>query len=193
LVLDGHARDFDVVGELKELRGLALRGITVPTLRPLAVLPQLEWLMLSLGGTTALDELANVKTLSFVELVMVHGLRDVSVLAQIRELRHLSLRTLKHVSELPSFRASEQLRIVWLDQMRALTDFNPIADAPGLCEFAAIEMRHLSPAVFAPFVNHPRLESMFAGLSPARANDALHAMFPNIHWGRPTKHPTLAR
>jgi hypothetical protein len=193
LSVDGHAKDFEALASLRELRSLSLRSITVPTLRPLVELNELRSLTISLGGTTALDELARIEKLAFLELTMIRGLADLRVLAEIATLEHLWLRSLKHVDRLPSFRSSAQLRVVWLDQLRALTDLRPIADAPELRELWAVDMTTLPPAAFTPFVNHPTLEALSVGLGSQRANAALRAMFPSVHWGVvKTKLPTFS-
>jgi hypothetical protein len=192
LSVDGHAKDFETLASLRGLRSLRLRSITVPTLRPLTALPELRSLAISLGGTTTLDELPRIRALSFVELTMIRGLDDLSVLAEIATLEHLWLRTLKHVARLPSFRGLRHLHVVWLEQMRALRDLKPIADAPGLRELVAVDMRNLAPEAYAPFVNHPALESINIGFGSDRANKEARAMFPGLHWGGRTKHPMLS-
>lgn len=192
LFVDGHAKDFEALASLRGLRSLELRSITVPTLRPLTTLVELKNLIISLGGTTALEDLARMRALSFLELAMIRGLDDLSVLAEIATLEHLWLRTLKHVARLPSFRGLRHLHVVWLEQMRALRDLKPIADAPGLRELVAVDMGNIAPAACAPFVNHPALESISVGFGSDRANKEARQMFPGLHWGGKTKHPMVS-
>jgi len=181
LSVDGPSpKDFEALTELRNLRSLYLRSITVPTLRPLAELLQLRTLTLALGGTTALDELANVKALTSLELTMIRGLRDLSVVAEIRSLERLSLRVLKHVTALPSLRPLTRLHEVALDQMRALRDLGTVAAAPALRRFSAIDMQGVPPETFAPLVAHPSLESVWIGLGSERANRVIRAMFPHL-------------
>ena len=180
LSIGGPSKDFGALTALRNLRSIDLRSLTVRTLRPLAELPRLRNIRLALGGTTALDELANVAELASLELTMIRGLNDLSVLAELRSLEFLRLRTLKHVTALPSLRALERLREVHLDQLRALRDVRGIADAPALETFSAVMMQNVPPEVFEPLVAHPALRSVQIGLSPARANARVQAMFSHL-------------
>jgi internalin A len=180
LSIDGPSKDFGALTALQNLRSVHLRSLKVPTLRPLAALPRLREVTLTLGGTTALDELANVAALDSLELTMIRGLSDLSALAEIRSLELLRLRALKHVTALPSLRRLERLREVHLDQLRALRDVRGIADAPALETFSAVMMQNVPPEVFEPLAAHPALRSVQIGLRPARANARVHAMFAHL-------------
>ena len=177
LSVERPSKQLDALAGMQNLTQLRLRSLTVPTLRPLAILPRLRELTLTLGGTSALEELANVKTLASLELTMIRGLHDLSVLAEIHSLEQLRLRTLKHVTALPSLRPLRALREVRLDQLRALRDMRPIADAPALRIFGAIDMQGVPPETFEPFVGHPTLEKVYIGLGSDRANRKIRAMF----------------
>lgn len=196
LRIGGPSKDFGALAALCNLRSVDLRSLTVPTLRPLAQLPRLREIRLALGGTTALDELANVTGLASLELTMIRGLHDLSVLAELRCLELLWLRSLKHVTALPSLRPLERLREVRLDQLRALRDVGPIADAPALETFSAIDMQGVPPEVFEPLAAHPSLRSVWIGLGSDRANARVRAMFshlakPAAPGARPARKRTL--
>lgn len=188
----GHAKGFETLASLTALRSLWMHSVTVPTLRPLAELPALEALMISLGGTTEIGELANVKRLSYLDLAWIRGMRDVSVLGRIPRLRDLRLSKMQHVTELPSFRDSAELRYVELEQMHAVHDLGPIAEAPGLRQVAVYGCRGLEPEAFAPFVGHPALEAVVAGLRTTRAGAAVYAMLPHVRRETMWKHPSLS-
>jgi hypothetical protein len=191
LSIGGPAKGFAALSTLRNLRRVSLRSLTVPTLRPLAELPRLRTIGLALGGTTALDELANVRALASLELVMIRGLHDLSVLAELRSLEHLQLRALKHVTALPSLRQLVRLREVYLDQLRALRDLRGVADAPALEKFGAVDMQRVPPDVFEPLAAHPALRSVWIGLGSDRANARIRAMF--AHLAKPAAPSPLPR
>ena len=178
LSLDGHARDIEVIGELTALRRLLLRSITLPNLRALLPLRQLQRLELKLGATQDLRELPNIGRLHYFEAFLVRGLSDLGPVAALPDLECLFLQALKRVTKLPSFRAAAALRWAILGLMRGLTNLAPLAEAPALRSLVAFDMGHLGPAAFMPFVGHRTLKAAAIGLGSKRKNDAVAASLP---------------
>jgi hypothetical protein len=52
-------------------------------------------------------------------------------------------------------------------------DMRPVAKAPGLEELFAVDMQHLEPDAFQPFVGHPTLRRATIGLGSDRKNKAV--------------------
>jgi hypothetical protein len=94
LYLHGHDKDFEVVGDLRRVRRLSLRSITLPDLGTLRGLGELEELELKLGGTRDLRLLPEVGRLRYFEAWLVRGLADLEPLAGVRSLRSLFLEAL---------------------------------------------------------------------------------------------------
>jgi hypothetical protein len=155
---------------------LTLRSITLPDLALLLPMCDLLSLDLKLGGTKNLDLLPEVGQLRYLELWMVRGLSDLSAIAQVQTLQFLFLQALKQVTELPSLAALSELRRVHLETMKGLNDLSPVAHAPQLLELEAVDMRHLRPEAFAPFVGHPTLRFSTIGLGSLRKNEAVSAL-----------------
>ena len=84
LWLEGHSKDFDVVGQLTSLRRLSLRSVTLPDLNMLRMLGQLEKLELKLGGTRDLRHLPDIGGLRYFEAWLVRGLADLEPVASVR-------------------------------------------------------------------------------------------------------------
>jgi hypothetical protein len=176
LWLFGHTREIEVLGQLKQLRHLSLRGITLPTLRLLTSLDQLEILELKLGGTRNLDDLPRIGRLRYFETFLVRGLSDLGPVAEIESLEYLFLQAQKQVTSLPSFKQARKLRRVHLQTMKGLRDLASLARAPAIETLVAFDMGHLTPEHFRPFVAHPTLREAAIGLGSKRKNDAVEAL-----------------
>lgn len=180
LNLHGHAKDFEVVGDLRTVRRLSLRSITLPDLRALRGLAELEELELKLGGTRDLRLLPELGRLRYFEAWLVRGLANLEPLAGVRSLRSLFLQSLKQVKALPSLAALTELAHIHLQDLKGLNDLAPVAEAPALRDLVLVQMGHLDPEALRPFVGHPTLRAASIGLSErkAAAVDALLSLPP---------------
>ncbi len=151
----------------------------------------METLELSLGGTTNLAALAGVPQLRALDLTMIRGLADCDVLGELRNIEYIGLRSLKHITRLPSLRAAARLTHVSIDQLRALTDTQAIADAPQLTSLSAVDMSPLQPSLFKTLVGHPTLRYVLGGFGSHKKNAQFAEMFaylgtrerePHIDW-----------
>jgi len=176
LWLYGHSKNIEVLGELRQLRRLSLRGITLPTLRLLTSLDELEVLELKLGGTRDLRELPHIGRLRYFETFLVRGLSDLRPVAGIETLEYLFLQAQKQVTSMPSFERASKLRRVHLQTMKGLRDLAPLARAPALETLVAVDMGHLMPEHFRPFVRHPTLREAAIGLGSNKKNVAVDAL-----------------
>lgn len=170
LYLDGHTKHIEIIGQLTALADLTLRSITLPNLAILLPLQQLASLDLKLGGTRDLTLLPNIGQLRYLELWMIRGLADLQAIAEMTHLQYLFLQALKPVTHLPSLAALHQLRRVHLETMKGLLDLTPVADAPALEELLVLDLPQLQPDAFRPFIGHPRLKHVTAGLGSMRKN-----------------------
>ena len=183
LFIEGHDKDISVLTQLEELEDVTLRSITLPDLTLLTSLPKLWSLDIKLGGTKDLAMLPELRSLKYLELWMVRGLRDLEPIASLTSLQSLFLQALVRIEVLPSLHALAVLRRAVVISMKNFRDLQPIADAPALEEFAAWEMSHLSVDAFRCFLGHPTLKYLGAGLGSARKNDAVRLMFPGLAHG----------
>lgn len=173
LYLEGQTKDIDLISDLRELRSVTLRSITLPDLSLLTPLPHLRALDLKLGGTKDLSLLPELASLDYLELWMVKGLSDITPIAYLPRLEYLFLQALRQVETLPAMDGMSALRRLWLETMKGLTDLAPIRTAPALRQLAVVDMGHLQPEAFAALTDHPSLESLRAGLGSKRKNDAV--------------------
>ena len=176
LYLEGHTKNIEAISALSHLERLTLRSITLPDLNLLLPLRHLWSLDIKLGGTKDLRLLPLIGGLKYVELWMIKGLEDLSMIAEVRTLQNLFLQALKNVTALPSFRNLHRLRRVTIDTMKGITDLSPIADAPVLEELLVLAANHLNSDDFNPFVGHPKLKAATIGLGSTRKNEQVQKL-----------------
>ena len=146
-------------------------------------LPTLSRLDIKLGGTTNLKALPNLRKLEYLELWLIRGLADLSVIADMTSLKELFLQALRNVTRLPSFAHLKQLHRVTLQTMKGLRDLSPVAQAPALEELELIDMPGLDPRKLRCFVGHPALRKFGGGLGSLKRNayaEALLGLPPGV-------------
>lgn len=188
LYLEGQSKDIEVVSDLRHLRSVTLRSITLPDLALLKPLSSLRALDLKLGGTKNLALLPELESLDYLELWMVKGLSDLSPIADLPHLEYLFLHALRQVESLPVMADLVGLRRLWLETMKGLNDLAPIRQAPNLRQLAVVDMSHLQPDAFAPLAGKPKLESLRVGLGSKRKNEGVDRLMGLPHegeWDKP--------
>ncbi|WLD14560.1 hypothetical protein [Planctellipticum variicoloris] len=170
LYVEAQTKHIEATSQLTSVETLCLTSITLPGLELLTPLKRLQSLRLSLGGTSDLAALPALGSLSYLHLVMVRGLADLSMLARLPSLQSLYLQALKNVTVLPSFRGLKALRRVHLETMKGLTDLAPVAEAPNLEELIAIDLRQIPVENFRSFVGHWCLQGACIGLGSLKRN-----------------------
>jgi hypothetical protein len=183
LYIEGHKKDIEAITTLKRIRRLTLRSITLPNIEFLCALPDLQHLEIKLGGTKDLRGLASLEHLKYLELWLIKGLADLSVIAEVVSLESLFLQALKNVTELPSMRALEQLQSIHLETMKGLTDLHPVAEAHNLKTLRLIDMPNIDPKGLTCFIGHPSLREFHGGLGSLKKNayaEALLGLPPSV-------------
>jgi hypothetical protein len=188
LYLEGQTKDIETISELRSLRSVTLRSITLADLSILQPLRQLRALDLKLGGTRDLALLPTIGKLDYLELWMVRGLHDLSPVAQLEDLSYLFLQSLKQVTQLPDLSRLTHLETVWLETMKGLTDLSPLLTARSLRRVGVVDMAHLQPEDVGVLAGHPGLQELRAGLGSKRKNDAVRKLVPlpdGERWAKP--------
>jgi hypothetical protein len=184
LSLDGHTKDVSVLAQLTRLEVLVLRSVTLRDLSIVMGLQLLWSLDITLGGTKNLALLPRIESLKHLRLRRVRGLEDLTPIASTTSLQFLYLQDLPRVRTIPPLDSLINLRRVYVETLKGLTDVCAFAEAPALEEFAAVAVRHLEPENFRCFLGHPSLKYLSAGFGSHRKNDVLVAMFPKLGRGQ---------
>lgn len=170
LYLEGHHKGIEVLSELRDLRGLTLRSITLPELDILVPLGKLRSLDIKLGGIRDLSPLSEMKQIEYLELWMIRGLSDLSEVAGLTRLRYLFLHALRQVSGLPDLSQCEHLERIHLETMKGLTDLRPLRSAPVLKDLSMVDMPHLRWEHVQLLKDHPTLKRLLIGTGSAKRN-----------------------
>ena len=176
LWLEAQTKHLEVISGLTTLDDLTLRSITLPDLSLLVPLRRLRSLDLKLGGTRDLRLAPRVGELRYLELWLIKGLDDVSVVGEIPTLRSLFLQALRNVVRLPDLDRATSLRRVHLETMRGLRDLGPLATAPALEQLVLIDMPQLQVDDLQPLRAASALREVTLALGSIRRNAAATAV-----------------
>jgi hypothetical protein len=176
LYVEGHKKEIDVIGELKKLKDLTLRSITVPSLNFLRNLSQLWSLDIKLGGISNLDDLAPLTGIKYLELWQIKGLSNISSISQMSGLQNIFLQSLSQVKSLPNLSRLSSLKRLNLENMRGLMDLSALATAPALEEFIYVSAQGREPSEFASLLSIGRMKRMSVGFGSEKKNLELKLM-----------------
>jgi hypothetical protein len=142
---------------LEDVTQLTLWNVTMPP-DFLGRLAHLRWLDIRGGSGEGLS-VRHARSLEYLAVNQVRGLADVSEIALLPKLRYLDLYGLAKLSTLPSLGKLSALNRINIGQMRSLSSFSPLLDAPNLKELMLIRKIAVSPADLRRIQEHPALEA----------------------------------
>jgi hypothetical protein len=178
LYIDGHQREINVIGDLKNLEKLTIRSITLENLDFLRKNQTLWWFALKLGGTKNLNALIDLPNLKYLEIFKVRDLSNLDTIGELSTLQFLVLDELKQVTKLPSFDHLLSLRRLQLDTMNGLTDISFVATAIALEELIVLATSQITPDQFLILQNHPSLKKTFICLGSEKRNKEVERLLP---------------
>lgn len=176
--IEGPVRSLDQLADLVQMRDLTLRSVTAPDLRPLTHLHGLRSLDLKLGGLRDLTLLPDVGELRYLALWMIRGLTDITSISALPHLQKLHLQSLQQVRTLPDLSRCVALTHVHLETMKGLTELESLGTAPNLEELWLVDAGNLQPEVLLPLVGHPTLRSADLGFGSLRKNVRARELLP---------------
>ena len=159
LSLEKHTKDIDVLSDVKQLRRLAIRSITMPNLETISGLNNLKSLEIRLGGTKNLSLLPNLTQLEYLELWAINKIENIDAISDTSSLKRIYLDQLKNVKNVSSLKQLAKLKWLGLCRMKGLESLEWVSKAPVLEEFSITETSQLSPEKFLPLVGHPTLRA----------------------------------
>ena len=87
---------------------------------------------------------------------------------------------MRNVTSLPSFASLARLGNVELDTMKGITDLSPAAAAPALRRLSGTGMPQLTAESFRCFVDHRRLQELWAYTGKRSVNEQIKRMLPPV-------------
>jgi hypothetical protein len=100
------------------------------------------------------DVVVGTNKLEYLAVNQVRGMRDLSVIRQLRRLRLIKLYGLPQVSALPSFKKLTELKRAELGLMPGLKSLKPLLEAPNLRELLFSKKMNVRPADVQRIIDH---------------------------------------
>ncbi len=159
---NGYWLDHAEIGEedlewLASVERLILWNVSVPP-GFLARLEKLWWLDVRGGSASDLQIARGASRLQYLEVNQVRGMRDLSVISEMLNLRYLSLYGLPHVTELPSLSPLSQLEHASLGQMRGLLSLRAVLEAPQLGQLKLVKNVNVTSEDVERITTHPTIK-----------------------------------
>jgi len=159
----GIARGIEVLAELRELREVAICGVSLRDLSFLERLPRLEWLWLQgvrLKSWSSVGALKRVKSLTMFNT----RLDNFDFLAEMESLQIIRFDRCSQLASLPDLSRLSHLRRVIFDTTNRLADLTGVAKAPNLEDVVVMIANNLPPEAFDCLVGHPKLKAIYPGI-----------------------------
>jgi hypothetical protein len=128
---------------------------------PLGFLSRLErlwWVDIRGGSAENLEVLQGASAVQYLSVNQIRGLRDLSVVTELANLRFLNLYGLRNVTAVPSLAPLRRLRKVTLGQMRGLESIAGVLDAAHLQELEFVRRVIPTEEDVRRIANHPTLQ-----------------------------------
>jgi hypothetical protein len=170
LYLEGQQKGIDAVNELPNLEKIVLRSISTRDVSYLRSLEKLWSVDVKLGGIKDFEALTDM-SLKYLELWQVRGLSDLSFVSEIPSLQNLFIQSLRHVTRLPKFKNSLNLRRLYLENLKNLKDVSSVEFAPSLREFVYVLAMNQKPEDLLPVLRNNSLRSVCCRFGSQRKND----------------------
>jgi protein phosphatase 1 regulatory subunit 7 len=131
LIICGHAKNIEAIGELSNLEFLSLNSISKTPINFVNKLKKLKTLKLILGGKENINEIEENK-IETLEIIRVRGFKGLSNLKNFKRLRNLLIEDQIGISELNFDQALEDLVDLKVLNCKSLTSLTGLENLPSL-------------------------------------------------------------
>ena len=169
LHINPRARNLDRLVQFSNLRQLSLARVKDRDLTVIDKLTYLTAFALYSSPVAELRFLSNLANLRRLRLGTLRRLTDVSPLTELRLLESLYLERLPLVKALPNLSQSHELKRVWIEGLKCLTNLEQLAHITELQECAVLNMAHLQENDFLPLQGHRSLKFVYYTSGPFSA------------------------
>lgn len=181
LYIEGHQKGIESIAQLKHLKEIVLRSVSLNQLDFLYGLDQLWSLDLKLGGLKDPSSIAQLKNLKYLELWQVRGISDLSFISEIESLQNLFLQSLPQVSCLPDFSNNKLLRRIYLENLKGLKDVSSLKTASQLETFIYVMAMNQDPDNFMSVFENPSVLSVMGRFGSDKKNNRFEALAKQYH------------
>lgn len=142
---------------LASVERLVLWNVEIPP-GFIAGLDKLWWLDVRGGSASNLRMASGASKLRYLAVNQVRGMRDLSVVSEMLNLRYLALYGLPQVTNLPSFSSHDKLEHASIGQMSGLLSITGVLEAPRLRQLQLIKRIGVSADDVERIVSHPAIK-----------------------------------
>ncbi len=171
LYIEGHQKGIEVIAQLKHLKELVLRSVSLNHVSFLNGLEQLWSLDLKLGGLKDPASIAQLMQLKYLELWQVRGISDLSFISEMPHLQNLFLQSLAQVKQLPDFSNNKALRRIYLENLKGLEDVSSLKTARQLETFIYVMAMNQEPENFLSVFENPSVVSVMGRFGSDKKNN----------------------
>ena len=171
LYLNGQQKGIEAISELEKLETAVLSSISTADVNYLTNLQTLWSVQIILGGIKSFHALSSLKSLKYLELFQIRGLNDLSFISEIRSLQHLFIQSQKQVTRLPDFQNNSELRRIYLENLKGLTDLSSLEFAPSLEEFIYVLAGNQQPENLLPVLRNQRVRRVCCRFGSNKKNN----------------------
>lgn len=176
IYIEGHTKNIDVIGSLKQIEDVTLRSITTKNIEFLTPLIKMSSLDIKLGGIKNFSAIESMENIQYLELWQIRDLKDLSFISSLTGLQSLFLQSLKNVELLPVFKGLSKLKKIHLEDMKGLKDISSLGEAPALAEFTHSSAMNMDYEDYIPLLKNQSVERVSVGFGSVKRNKAFETM-----------------
>lgn len=175
LYIESQQKDIEVLSELKTLEDVTLRSVSTDNLEYLRKIPNLTSVDIKLGGIRDLSALQEKASIRYLELWMIRGLTDISVISTLYGLQFLFLQSLKHIRALPDLSKLNKLRRIYMEDMKSLADILSLETVISLEDLAHVGNHKFTPDDYGFLTRMPNIRTAIIGFGSQKKFDVMKA------------------
>lgn len=179
LRISGHSKNIEVLGELKRLNDLSLRGITIGNfnfIKPLQNLLSLNIDLVKCEDFFSLEDLM-IKSFGMSE---IRNLDDISFISGFQSLQDLFLSDLNKVTCFPQLASRNTVRRIFIDNMKSLSNIGYAFECKNLVDFIfRAERTSLLPQNFKPITALQKIKYATIGTGSLKKNRQINEFLEN--------------
>jgi len=158
------SKDISIITELKNLKQLALCGLTLNNLDFLKSLPNLEYLWIQGSKLKNFNSLKGLKQIKAIKLFRIQKLDNIDFISNMTSLQYINIDNCSNLIEFPDTSKLINLRRVLIDTTKRLKDISQISNAPMIEDLIVIKAKELPIDCFDSFTGHKTLKKILIGI-----------------------------
>jgi hypothetical protein len=174
LRIEGHTADLEALGSLRSLRSLSLTSIRLNDFTLLRAFPELASFSLAVCTVKDVGVLGQLVQLRHLNVFQSRGFDSLAFLDGMRSLEMLELGNLPKVLDFPELSRLAKLRRVCISNLKRLERLDGLAKAPSLDAYMHLAVApRWTPEHFRCLLEHPTLRQFTAIVGGPKKDDPI--------------------